>query len=173
MVKYKKLFASLLAVFTVVTQASPVHSVLAEGETESEDHVKVTAENTQSDSTDSESPAADENSSDEAAVPYTVADPATGVTNVTFSAELFKGADKEKDGYVWHAASNSIGHGVGYRVNYSMSGVAEIPANSIQIDMPVHIMKDSSDSYADTYEMALPTEEEFEETHQANTSGRS
>ena len=128
----------------------------------------MTAENTQSDSTDSESPAADENSSDEAAVPYTVADPATGVTNVTFSAELFKGADKEKDGYVWHAASNSIGHGVGYRVNYSMSGVAEIPANSIQIDMPVHIMKDSSDSYADTYEMALPTEEEFEETHQAD-----
>ena len=169
MIKYKKLFASLLTVFTVVTQASPVLNVVAEGETESEDHVKVTAENTQSDSTDPESPAADEeDSSDETAVPYTAADPASGVTSVTFSAELFKGADKEKDGYVWHAASNSIGHGVGYRVNYSMSGVAEIPANSIQIDMPVHIMKDSSDSYADTYEMALPTEEEFEETHQAD-----
>ena len=163
----KKFGASLLTVFTVVTQASPVLSVFAEGETESEDHVKVTAENTQSDSTDPEPLAADEeNSSDEAAVPYTAADPSTGITSVTFSAELFKGADKEKDGYVWHAASNSIGHGVGYRVNYSMSGVAEIPANSIQIDMPAHIMKDSSDSYADTYEMALPTDEEFEETHQ-------
>ena len=163
----KKFGVSLLTVFTVVTQASPVLSVFAEGETESEDHVKVTAENTQSDSTDPEPPAADEeNSSDEAAVPYTAADPSTGITSVTFSAELFKGADKEKDGYVWHAASNSIGHGVGYRVNYSMSGVADIPANSIQIDMPVHIMKDSSDSYADTYEMALPTDEEFEETHQ-------
>ena len=163
----KKIGASLLTVFTVVTQASPVLSVFAEGETESEDHVKVTAENTQSDSTDPEPPAADEeNSSDEAAVPYTAADPSTGITSVTFSAELFKGADKEKDGYVWHAASNSIGHGVGYRVNYSMSGVADIPANSIQIDIPVHIMKDSSDSYADTYEMALPTDEEFEETHQ-------
>ena len=163
----KKFGASLLTVFTIVTQASPVLSVFAEGETESEDHVKVTAENTQSDSTDSEPLAADEeNSSDEAAVPYTAADPSTGITSVTFSTELFKGADKEKDGYVWHAASNSIGHGVGYRVNYSMSGVAEIPANSIQIDMPVHIIKDSSDSYADTYEMALPTDEEFEETHQ-------
>lgn len=60
MVKYKKLFASLLTVFTVVTQASPVLSVVAEGETESEDHVKVTAENTQSDSTDPEPLAADE-----------------------------------------------------------------------------------------------------------------
>ena len=168
MIKFKKLFASLLSVFTVTTQLSPVLSVHAENEQASNDHVEVKAENEQSDSLNPEElTESDEvSTATEAMAAYAVADPSTGVTNVTFSAELFKGADKEKDGYVWHAASNSIGHGVGYRVNYSMSGVADIPANSIQIDMPVHIMKDSSDSYADTYEMALPTDEEFEETHQ-------
>lgn len=169
MASFRKIGASLLTVFTFITQISPVMDVFAESETpDSDEHVKVAAENEQSDSVDPESLTDDNEAkvANEAMTAYAAADPATGVTSVTFSAELFKGADKEKDGYVWHAASNSIGHGVGYRVNYSMSGVADIPANSIQIDMPVHIIKDSSDSYADTYEMALPTDDEFEETHQ-------
>lgn len=158
MVNLKSFEAVLLTAFTVITQASPVLHVLAESETESDDHVKITAENEQSGN--QEADAIDDSEA------YVASDPAYAITSATLSAELFKGADKEDSGYIWHAKSNAKGHGVGYRVNYSTSGIADIPQGYLQIDVPMHIIKDRDDSYADTYEMALPSEEEFEETRQ-------
>lgn len=56
MASFRKIGASLLTVFTFITQISPVMDVFAESETpDSDEHVKVAAENEQSDSVDPES----------------------------------------------------------------------------------------------------------------------
>ena len=168
MASFRKIGASLLTVFTFITQISPVMDVFAASETpDSDEHVKVAAENEQSGNIDPETLTDEDEAKavNEAVAAYSVSDPSTGVTSATFSAELFQGAVKEGDRYVWHAKSNATGHGVGYRVNYSTSGIADIPAGSLQIDVPVHIIKDRNGEYADTYDMSLPSEEEFEETH--------
>lgn len=168
MINLKKIGVSLLTVLTFVTQINPVMNVFAENETsDSDEHVKVAAENKQSDNIDPETLTDEDEAKavNEAVAAYSASDPSTGVTSATFSAELFQGAVKEGDRYVWHVKSNATGHGVGYRVNYSTSGIADIPAGSLQIDVPVHIIKDRNGEYADTYDMSLPSEEEFEETH--------
>lgn len=153
MASFRKICASLLTVFTFITQISPVMDVFAASETpDSDEHVKVAAENEQSDNIDPETLTDEDEAKavNEAVAAYSASDPSTGVTSATFSAELFQGAVKEGDRYVWHAKSNATGHGVGYRVNYSTSGIADIPAGSLQIDVPVHIIKDLD---------ALPTTE--------------
>lgn len=146
MFRFKKFGIILLALLTFFAQLLQVPTVKAEDAAASE-KLELTAENEQIDSADEEALSMDDSS------------------EVTFDATISEGVSKEGDTYIWHANSNASGHGVSYRVNYSISGKQTLPANSVQIDIPLQIIRDRNGELAGTYEMSLPTAEEFEETH--------
>lgn len=159
----KKTGIAILVALTLMSQfCSFIIANAEDNQPESGEKIELKAENKSSENEDTEALSIDEPSEEDSSM---AADPSENLTYVTFDATISEGVSKEGDTYIWHANSNASGHGVSYRVNYSMSGVAEIPANSIQIDMPLQIIRDRNGELADTYEMSLPTDEEFEETH--------
>ena len=160
MFKFKKFGITLLALLTFFAQLLQVPTVKAE-DTAASEKIELKAENKASENEDIETLSMDEpeENSD------TVADPSENLTYVTFDAAISEGVSKEGNTYIWHANSNASGHGVSYRVNYSISGRQTLPANSVQIDIPLQIIRDRNGELAGTYEMSLPTDEEFEETH--------
>lgn len=116
MKKLNKICISLLAVLTLLFQVYPASTVRAEDAVASE-KLELTAENEQIDSADEEALSMDEPSEEDSS---TVADPSENLTYVTFDATISDGVSKEGDKYIWHANSNASGHGVSYRVNYSI-----------------------------------------------------
>lgn len=161
MFRFKKFGITLLSVMTFFIQLLQVPTVKAEDAVASE-KLELTAENEQIDSSDIKTLSMDDSSEENS---DTVADPSENLTYVTFDAAISEGVSKEGNTYIWHANSNASGHGVSYRVNYSISGRQTLPANSVQIDIPLQIIRDREGNLAGTYEMSLPTEDEFEETH--------
>ena len=159
----KKTGIAILVVLTLMSQfCNFINANAEDDQQESSEKIELKAENEQIDSADIESLSMDEPSEEGNPV---VADPSENLTYVTFDATISEGVSKEGDTYIWHANSNASGHGVSYRVNYSISGRQTLPANSVQIDIPLQIIRDREGNLAGTYEMSLPTEDEFEETH--------
>mgnify|MGYP003371848181 CR=1 FL=1 len=161
MFRFKKFGITLLSALIFSAQLLQLPTVKAEDAAASE-KLELTAENEQIDSADEEALSMDDLSEEDS---DTVADPSENLTYVTFDAAISEGVSKEGNTYIWHANSNASGHGVSYRVNYSISGRQTLPANSVQIDIPLQIIRDRNGELAGTYEMSLPTDEEFEETH--------
>lgn len=161
MFKFKKFGIALLALLAFLAQLLQVPTVKAEDAVISE-KIELKAENEQIDNADIKTLSMDDSSEENS---DTVADPSENITYVTFDATISEGVSKEGDTYIWHANSNASGHGVSYRVNYSISGRQTLPENSVQIDIPLQIIRDRNGELAGTYEMSLPTEDEFEETH--------
>ena len=159
----KKTGIAILVVLTLMSQfCSFINANAEDDQQESGKKIELKAENEQIDSADIESLSMDEPAEEDSS---TVADPSENLTYVTFDATISEGVSKEGNTYIWHANSNASGHGVSYRVNYSISGRQTLPANSVQIDIPLQIIRDREGNLAGTYEMSLPTDEEFEETH--------
>lgn len=161
MFRFKKFGVTLLALLTFFTQLLQVPTVNAEDAVTSE-KIELKAENKASGNEDIGALSMDDLSEEGNSV---VADPSENLAYVTFDATISEGVSKEGNTYIWHANSNASGHGVSYRVNYSISGRQTLPANSVQIDIPLQIIRDRNGKLAGTYEMSLPTDEEFEETH--------
>ena len=161
MFRFKKFGVTLLALLTFFTQLLQVPTVNAEDAVTSE-KIELKAENKASGNEDIGALSMDDLSEEGNPV---VADPSENLAYVTFDATISEGVSKEGNTYIWHANSNASGHGVSYRVNYSISGRQTLPANSVQIDIPLQIIRDRNGKLAGTYEMSLPTDEEFEETH--------
>ena len=159
---FKKLGVLFLLALMVCTQMVQIPEIYAEETGEANEKIELKAENEQIDSADEEALSMDDPSEE---VNPVVADPSENLTYVTFDAAISEGVSKEGNTYIWHANSNASGHGVSYRVNYSISGRKTLHANSVQIDIPLQIIRDRNGELAGTYEMSLPTEDEFEETH--------
>ena len=159
----KKTGIAILVVLTLMSQfCSFIITNAEDDQPESSEKIELKAENKASDNVDTEALSMDDLSEEDS---DTVADPSENLTYVTFDAAISEGVSKEGNTYIWHANSNASGHGVSYRVNYSISGRQTLPANSVQIDIPLQIIRDRNGELAGTYEMSLPTDEEFEETH--------
>ena len=154
MFNFKKIIVTFFVLLTLAVSVFQLPVVYAEKEKNDPDVIELKAENETI-----------EYSEEIEAANETVADPSETLTYVTFDASISQGVSKEGDTYIWHANSNASGHGVSYRVNYSISGRNTLPTNSVQIDIPLQIIRDKDGCWADTYEMSLPTAEEFEETH--------
>ena len=94
------------------------------------------------------------------------------VTIETLNTEIFRGADLQSTdengnkSYSWTAKSSAKGHDFAYRVNYATSGEGELEVDEFHFTMPIHVIKDKNGSWADEYEMSLPTEDEFEEAYE-------
>ena len=61
----------------------------------------------------------------------------------------------------WDATRNTSGHAYVYRANFSTSGQYNIPANTLQITIPLHIFRGRDGAYADTLDVAVPIESEW------------
>jgi hypothetical protein len=91
----------------------------------------------------------------------TVNDVESTITNLTFSTELFYGAELKDGKYVWEANRDSADHRFSFRLNYSTSGEGEIGENEIVMTVPKSILLDRQNKVADTYEMSIPSREEL------------
>lgn len=81
----------------------------------------------------------------------------------SLSTSLFRGAKKNEKGvYVWTAQNDKKGHAFSYRIRYSVSGVGEAPAGTIQMAVPIHTLSDRNGNWADTYEMSIPSRADVE-----------
>ena len=87
----------------------------------------------------------------------TVNDVESTITNLTFSTELFYGAELKDGKYVWEANRGSADHRFSFRLNYSTSGEGEIGENEIVMTVPKSILLDRQNKTADTYEMSIPS----------------
>lgn len=119
MFRFKKFCITLLSALVFFTQLLQVPTVKAEDAVTSE-KIELKAENKQIDSIDSsdiKTLSMDDSSEENSDA---VADPSENLTYVTFDATISDGVSKEGDKYIWHANSNASGHGVSYRVNYSI-----------------------------------------------------
>lgn len=61
----------------------------------------------------------------------------------------------------WDATRNTSGHAYVYRANFSTSGQFNIPVNTLQITIPLHIFRGRDGAYADTLDVAVPLENEW------------
>ena len=77
--------------------------------------------------------------------------------------QLISGATNTDDGYVWTAGNSNSDHRFTYRVNYAISGQQSLPEGSFVITLPKSILKDRDGNPADSFEVAVPEENEFEE----------
>ncbi|MBR0230579.1 MAG: hypothetical protein IJL94_04250, partial [Erysipelotrichaceae bacterium] len=79
-----------------------------------------------------------------------------------FSVQLFYGASKQDDKYVWNANSSAKGHAFSFRINYALGGTFSVAPEGIRIELPLHILKDRYGNDADTLEMSIPTRQDVE-----------
>lgn len=93
------------------------------------------------------------------------------VTIDSFKVGLATGATRQSDGtYVWTAnttlegltSSNSPHHDFVYRAEYTSSGVGYIEAKAFKITLPLHILKDRDNNYADYFDCAYWSMDELE-----------
>ena len=80
-----------------------------------------------------------------------------------FTAELVRGADKQRDGsFEWTPTNSNADHRVVYKITYAFSGVGEIDPGDVEIRIPKRLIKDREGEYADYYDIAVPPEDEAE-----------
>ena len=61
----------------------------------------------------------------------------------------------------WDATRNTSNHAYVYRANFSTSGKFNIPVNTLQITIPLHIFRGRDGAYADTLDIGVPIESEW------------
>ena len=61
----------------------------------------------------------------------------------------------------WDATRNTSNHAYVYRANLSTSGKFNIPVNTLQITIPLHIFRGRDGAYADTLDIGVPIESEW------------
>ena len=82
-----------------------------------------------------------------------------------FKTEFVSGAtEDENKNLVWTPANSATGHEFTFRVNYAISGLKELPAESIQITIPKSILRNKEANFDDYYVMSLPSNEEYDGT---------
>ncbi len=80
-----------------------------------------------------------------------------------FKTQFVSGAKLDVNGnLVWTPENSAEGHDFTFRVNYAISGLKELPAESIQITIPKSILRNRSGNFADKYEMSLPSSDQYE-----------
>lgn len=83
----------------------------------------------------------------------------------TFKMQFVSGAtEDENKNLVWTPENSTEGHEFTFRVNYAISGLKELPAESIQITIPKSILRNKKGNSDDRYIMSLPTSEEYDRT---------
>ena len=82
--------------------------------------------------------------------------PATDVTINFLTAQFISGAKKENNKWVWTPVNSTSDHMFVFRINYSTSGVADIPAGGFKITVPKQILRDRDGNFADFFTMSLP-----------------
>ena len=84
-----------------------------------------------------------------------------------FIVNMISGADNlgtvAEPEYVWTPNSPVSGHRFKYQIDYHFSGTGELPAGSVEIIIPKHILKDRDGNWADSFEIAYPEEKEVPE----------
>ena len=116
----KKTGIAILVALTLMSQfCSFIIANAEDNQPESGEKIELKAENKSSENEDTEALSIDEPSEEDSSM---AADPSENITYVTFDATISEGVSKEGNTYIWHANSNASGHGVSYRVNYSISG---------------------------------------------------
>lgn len=79
-----------------------------------------------------------------------------------FTAEFVKGGEVQRDGsIIWNPQNSNADHRYVYKVTYAFSGVGEIAAGDVEIHVPKRLIKDRDGNYADYYDIAVPSEEEY------------
>ena len=157
---FRKISVSLLAALTLFSSTgSSILEVMAEEDSGNTETTDITDESSEETSVEAQS--------------EQVKGSAGAVTINELTTEIYAGAteDSDTDGnkaYTWNAKSSDKDHKVAYRINYSTSGEGELEADEFHFTVPMHVIKDKNGSWADEYEMSLPSEEEFEEAHEEN-----
>ena len=83
----------------------------------------------------------------------------------TFKMQFVSGAtEDENKNLVWTPENSAEGHEFTFRVNYAISGLKELPAESIQITIPKSILRNKKGNSDDKYIMSLPTSDEYDGT---------
>ena len=82
--------------------------------------------------------------------------PATDVTINFLTAQFISGAKKENNKWVWTPVNSTSDHMFVFRINYSTSGVADVPAGGFKITVPKQILRDRDGNFADFFTMSLP-----------------
>ena len=114
----KKTGIAILVLLTLMSQfCSFINANAEDDQQESGKKIELKAENKAIENEDIETLSMDEPYEEDSS---TAADPSENLTYVTFDATISDGVSKEGDKYIWHANSNASGHGVSYRVNYSI-----------------------------------------------------
>ena len=80
-----------------------------------------------------------------------------------FNIQAFEGGTDVDGKYVWNADTSAADHRFSFRVNYALSGTGEIPEELIEIRIPLQILKDKNDKFADYFEMSVPHQSELNE----------
>lgn len=79
----------------------------------------------------------------------------------SFTASFLSGASSDSQGrYVWTPNNSADDHRFVFRVDYSMSGLREIPAGAIKITVPKTILRDRGGKAADYTDISIPSVEE-------------
>ena len=79
----------------------------------------------------------------------------------SITAAFIKGADDDNGKHVWNAKTDADDHRFVFRVDYSMSGVKELPPGAIKLWIPKTILKDRNGKYADYMDLSIPSEDEY------------
>ena len=82
--------------------------------------------------------------------------PATDVTINFLTAQFISGAKKENNKWIWTPVNSTSDHMFVFRINYSTSGVADVPAGGFKITVPKQILRDRDSNFADFFTMSLP-----------------
>ncbi|MBO4218377.1 MAG: hypothetical protein J5887_02585, partial [Erysipelotrichaceae bacterium] len=79
---------------------------------------------------------------------------------------VVSGAEQQTNGdWVWTPGNESSGHKFVFRVAFSVSGAVSLPAGSISIKIPLHILKDKNGSFADAIKVSYPAREDALDTN--------
>lgn len=77
-----------------------------------------------------------------------------------FTATLSSGATLKDNKYVWNITDHPDTHKFIYRIDYTLSSTADIPAGGVKITIPKSILKDRNGNPADAIDVSVPSEEE-------------
>lgn len=89
-----------------------------------------------------------------------VTDDNTDAKNIyirSLSTQLFYGAAKDTDGYVWNASDYYSNHRFSYRISFALSGVDTAVAKSVKLTIPKSILTDRDGNTADSVEFSIPS----------------
>lgn len=80
-----------------------------------------------------------------------------------FAVSFVSGADLVDENYVWSPTENDSGHIFVYRADYSMSGKFSSDIGAFKLEVPLHILKDRDDNWADKFDCPYVMESEITE----------